>query len=113
VLITPFAGAGVQIEYLGAVIHVDPWSRGDYARAKRADLILITDVPADQLDSELIRSLRTPSTVVVVPTTQKEARDAEGVERLRAVDGAPVMRNAESIELAFPRATPRRWASRR
>ena len=26
--ITPFVGAGVQIEFGGTVIHVDPWSRG-------------------------------------------------------------------------------------
>jgi L-ascorbate metabolism protein UlaG (beta-lactamase superfamily) len=104
ILITPFAGAGVQLEYLGAVIHIDPWSRGDYTSAKPADLILITDTPADHLDPELIRRLSTPTTVVVVPTTPEEARDEEGAERLRALDGATVMRNDEYIEFAFPRA---------
>jgi L-ascorbate metabolism protein UlaG (beta-lactamase superfamily) len=104
VLVRPFAGAGVQIEYLGLVIHVDPWSRGDYSTAEPADLILVTDVPADHLDPDLIRTLSTPGTTVIVPTTPDEARDAEGAERLRAVEGALVLRNDESLELAFPRA---------
>ena len=103
VLVTPFAGASVQIEYHGLVIHVDPWSRGDYTRAKPADLILITDVPADHLDPQLIRTLSTPSTIVIVPTTPEEARDAEGAERLGSLEGPLVMRNDESMELAFPR----------
>ena len=102
VLVTPFAGAGVQLEHLGLVIHVDPWSRGDYSGAKPADVILITDTPADHLDPELIRTLSTPSTVIIVPTTPEDARDDEGADRLRTVGGA-VMRNDERIDLAFPR----------
>lgn len=103
VLVTPFAGAGVQLEHLGLVIHVDPWSRGDYSGAKPADLILITDTPADHLDPDLIRTLSTPSTVIIVPTTPGDARDEGGSDRLRALDGAAVMRNDERIDLAFPR----------
>jgi L-ascorbate metabolism protein UlaG (beta-lactamase superfamily) len=102
VLITPFAGASVQLEHLGVVVHVDPWSRGDYSAAKPADVILITDTPVDHLDPELIRRLSTPSTVIIVPLPPEDARDAGGAERLRAVDGA-VMRNDERIDLAFPR----------
>lgn len=95
--ITPFAGAGVQLEHRGIVVHVDPWSRARYgASALPADIILITDTPADHLDPELIRSLRAPGTVVIVPTDADGARDAGGAERLRAVPGAQVMRNGES-----------------
>jgi len=97
--ITPFAGAGVQLEYQGLVVHVDPWSRGDYDAALPADLILITDTPADHLDPELIRRLRTPRTVVVVPADPGSARDAGGAERLRAVEEAMVMQNGETMAL--------------
>ena len=102
--ITPFAGAGVQIDYRGGVIHVDPWSRGDYSTARPADLVLITDTPADHLDPPLIRSLRKPTTVVVVPSTPSEARDEGGATRLRAVPGAIVMANGErrSFSLGGP-----------
>ena len=41
--ITPLIHSSVQIEYAGKVIQVDPWSAGDLASAKSADLILITD----------------------------------------------------------------------
>jgi hypothetical protein len=41
--ITPIIHSSVQIEHAGKVIHVDPWSLGDYSHAKPADLILITD----------------------------------------------------------------------
>ena len=56
--ITPFVGASVQLEYEGTVIHVDPFSRGDYSDALPADLILVTDTPADHLDPALIAELR-------------------------------------------------------
>jgi L-ascorbate metabolism protein UlaG (beta-lactamase superfamily) len=97
--ITPFAGAGVQLEHRGMVIHVDPWSRGDYGAALPADVILITDTPADHLDPALIGRLRKPGTVVIVPADPATARDAGGAERLRAVEGATVMLNDETISL--------------
>lgn len=93
--ITHFAGASVQLEHQGVVVHVDPWSRVDYAAAAPADLILVTDTPSDHLDPELIRRLRTPETIVVVPTDPEDARDAGSAERLRAVPGTQVMRNGD------------------
>jgi L-ascorbate metabolism protein UlaG (beta-lactamase superfamily) len=95
IVITPFAGASAQLEYRGVVIHVDPWSRGDYAAAKPADLILITDTPTDHLDPALIERLRTPGTVVVVPIEPERARDAGGADRLRDVEPTQLMRNGE------------------
>jgi len=105
--ITPFAGAGVQIEYLGGVIHVDPWSRGDYSSAAPADLVLVTDTPADHLDPPLIQSLRKSTTVVVVPSSPADARDDGGATRLRGVQDAVVMRNGErrSFTLGEPPRT--------
>ena len=93
--ITHFAGASVQLEHQGIVVHVDPWSRGEYGDALPADLVLITDTPVDHLDPELIQRLRKPSAVVIVPTDPDGARDAGGAERLRAVPGTQVMRNGE------------------
>jgi len=93
--ITPFAGAGVQVEYQGTVIHVDPWSRADYSAALPADLILITDTSADHLDSDLIGTLRRPTTTVIVPSTPEDARDQGGASRLLAVAGTVVMNNGE------------------
>jgi len=95
--ITPFVGASVQIEYLGAVIHVDPWSRADYSGARPAALILITDTPADHLDPDLIAELRKPNATVIVPSTPANARDEGGATRLRAVPGAVVMDNGELL----------------
>lgn len=99
ILITPFAGASVQVEYSGVVIHVDPWGGGDYSEAKAADIILVTDTPADHLDPEMIARLRTPSTLVIVPAYPAEARDDAGAERLRGVEGADVMNVNERAEL--------------
>jgi len=104
--ITPFAGAGVQLEYRGRVVHVDPWSRGDYSQALPADLILITDTAADHLDPGLIASLRGTSTVVVVPATPETARDQGGAERLRAVPDATVMQNGDVAALPPSQEAP-------
>ena len=99
--ITPFGGAGVQFEYEGTVIHVDPASnRADYSSAKPADLILVTDTPGDHLDPNLIRQLRKPGAPVVLPSTPDEARDEGGRERVIAVPEATVMNNGDRATLA-------------
>ena len=99
ILITPFVGASVQVEYLGMVIHLDPWGRADYSDAQLADIILITDTSTDHLDPELIRQLRTPGTTVIVPASPEDARDEGGARRLHQVEGADVMNNGERLEL--------------
>ena len=100
ITITPFAGASVQIEYRGTVIHVDPWSRGDYSDAKPADLILVTDTPADHLDPGLIATLRKRGSPVVVSDRVEEARDEGSRERLSQVSDATVMDNGDRLTLA-------------
>ena len=99
ILITPLARASVQVEYSGFVVHVDPWSGGDYSEARPADVILITDTPPHHLDPEVIRQLRTPSTIVIVPAYPADARNEGGAERLRQVEGADVMSDDERVEL--------------
>jgi L-ascorbate metabolism protein UlaG (beta-lactamase superfamily) len=42
------------------VIHLDPWSQGDYANAKQADLVLITDIHGDHLDPAALAKIRKP-----------------------------------------------------
>lgn len=99
IVITPYVGASVQIEYEGAVIHVDPWGRGDYSNAKPADLILVTDTPADHLDPELIATLRKPGAPVVLSDRPEGARDEGSRERLLQVPDAVVMDNGDRLTL--------------
>ena len=98
--ITPFVGASVQLEYEGTVIHVDPFGRGDYSNALPADLILVTDSPADHLDPELIAQLRKPGAPVVLSDRPEEARDEGSRERLLQVPDATVMDNGDRLTLA-------------
>jgi L-ascorbate metabolism protein UlaG (beta-lactamase superfamily) len=99
-VITSYTGASVQIEFEGLVIHVDPWGRGDYSEAKPADLILVTDTPADHLDPELIATLRKPGAPVVLSDRPEEARDEGSRERLMQVQDALVMDNGDRLTLA-------------
>ena len=98
--ITSFVGAGVQVEFGGTVIHVDPWSRGDYTNALPADLILITDAPGDHLDPDLIQRLRKPGAPVVLPSTPENARDEGSRDRLLRVPDGIVMDNGDNLTLA-------------
>ncbi len=98
--ITSFVGAGVQVEFGGTVIHVDPWSRGDYTNALPADLILITDAPGDHLDPDLIQRLRKPGAPVVLPSTPENARDEGSRDRLLRVPDGIVMNNGDNLTLA-------------
>lgn len=91
--ITPIIHASVQIEHAGKVIHVDPWSAGDLASVKPADLILITDDVGHHLDVKAIERLRKPGTPVVMPASGK-TRIPDGIvlpngERTTAA-GVPV-----------------------
>ena len=62
VAITPITHASLQLEYAGMVIQVDPWSQGDYSRAKPADLMLVTGAENDHLDPAAIAKIRMADT---------------------------------------------------
>jgi len=69
--ITPLVHASVQLEHAGKVIQVDPWSVGDLSRAKKADLILVTDDVGHHLDVKAISQLRKPGAPVVIAANGK------------------------------------------
>lgn len=69
--VTPIIHASVQIEHAGKVVHVDPWSQGDYSRAKPGDVILVTDDNSHHLDVAQIQKLRKQGGVVVSPAIGK------------------------------------------
>lgn len=69
--ITPIIHSSVQIEHAGKVIQVDPWSLGNLARAKPADLILVTDDVGHHLDVRAIQQLRKPGAPVVIAANGK------------------------------------------
>ena len=71
ITITPMIHSSLQIEHAGKVIQVDPWSRLDLSRYKKADLILITDDPAHHLDLKAIAALRKPGAPVIIPEAGK------------------------------------------
>jgi len=74
--VTPIMRTGVQIEYGGKVIQVNPLSKydgkeieyvGKFDALKPADLIIISDVGADTLDVAEIAKIRKPGAPVVMP----------------------------------------------
>src|ERR687895_502940 len=87
--ITPIIHSSVQLEHAGRVIHVDPWSVGDYSRARPADLILVTDDVGHHLDVKAIQKLRKPGAPVIIAANGKS----------RVPDGI-VLANGESTETA-------------
>ncbi len=89
VAITPITHASVQLEYAGTVIQVDPWSQGDYSRARQADLILVTGAENDHLDLAAIAKIRKPGAPVVIPQAGRD----------KLPDGV-VMGNSETREIA-------------
>lgn len=67
VRVTPIMHASLMLEFGGKVIHVDPWSQGNFEGLPKADVILITDVHPDHLDRAQIDKLRKPTTVIIAP----------------------------------------------
>jgi len=82
--ITPVTHASVMLEWAGKVIHVDPWSQGDYAGLPKADLILITDIHGDHMDPKAIAAQKKEGTIIIAP---------EAVAK--TVTEAKVLRNGE------------------
>ena len=70
--ITTLLHAGVQLEYQGTVVQVDPWDRLGLPGAKPADLILISDDPGHHLDVGAIERLRKPGASVVLTAAGKQ-----------------------------------------
>ena len=65
--IMPLYHGSVMLEWAGKVIHVDPWSQGDYAGIPQADLFVITHTHRDHLDPAMIDKLKKPGTIIVGP----------------------------------------------
>jgi L-ascorbate metabolism protein UlaG (beta-lactamase superfamily) len=63
--IMPLYHGSVMLEFGGKVIHVDPWSQGDYTGIPPADMIVVTHTHADHLDRTMIDKLHKPSTLIV------------------------------------------------
>ena len=65
--LTPLYHGTVMLEFGGRVIHIDPWSQGDYTGIPPADLIVVTHTHADHLDRPMIDKLHKPNTIIVSP----------------------------------------------
>lgn len=72
VQIIPITHASLILKWDGKVIHVDPWSSGDYTGQPKADLILITDIHGDHLDPAQVAAVRKPDTIIIAPPAVQE-----------------------------------------
>ena len=72
-VITALGHASVQIEQGAKVVLVDPSAMtADLTAAKRADLILITDIHPDHFDPAAVAKLRKPGAPVIAPPAVAE-----------------------------------------
>jgi len=85
VKITPVQHASVMIEAGGQVIHIDPWSNGNYDGLPAADVILITDIHGDHMDPKILPKVSKSGTVILAPAAVAET-----------VKNATVIRNGET-----------------
>ena len=64
----PLYHGSVMLEFGGKVIHVDPWSQGDYTDVPQADLILVTHThaePSMNLTAMIEKVREKPATIIV------------------------------------------------
>ncbi|MCS7043931.1 MAG: MBL fold metallo-hydrolase [Bryobacteraceae bacterium] len=85
--LTAIRHASLMLEAGGKVIHVDPWSQGDYTGLPKADILLITDTHGDHFDLKAIEAVRRPDTLIIAPPAVAEK-----------LPGVRVLRNGESME---------------
>lgn len=84
-MISPIMHGTVMFEFMGKVIHVDPWSRADLAKYPKADWIFITDIHGDHYDPKGIDAVKRESTKIVAPGVVAEK-----------IPGAIVLKNGET-----------------
>jgi len=70
--VIPITHASLILKWDNMVIHVDPWSRGNYEGQPQADLILVTDTHGDHLDSKQVVAVSKEDTIVVGPQAVQE-----------------------------------------
>ena len=88
VQVIPITHGSVVLQWEGKVIHVDPWSQGDYDGVPQADLILVTDIHGDHMDPDQISKVRKANTVIIAPAAVQ-----------KTVTQARVLGNGESVEV--------------
>jgi L-ascorbate metabolism protein UlaG (beta-lactamase superfamily) len=87
--LTAIRHASFMLEAGGKVVHVDPWSQGDFTGLPKADVLLITDSHGDHFDLKAIEMVSHPDTIVIAPPVVAEK-----------LSGARVLRNGETAEAA-------------
>jgi L-ascorbate metabolism protein UlaG (beta-lactamase superfamily) len=86
--LTVIRHASFMLEAGGQVVHVDPWSQGNYDGLPQADLLLLTDTHGDHLDLKAIPKVRKTQTMVI-------ASAAAAAQ----VDGAVAMKNGDTKQI--------------
>jgi L-ascorbate metabolism protein UlaG (beta-lactamase superfamily) len=86
--ITPIRHASLMIEAGNKVIHIDPWSQGNYEGMPKADIILITDIHGDHMDPKAIELVRKADTQIIAPAAV-----------VKTVTNATAMANGETKTL--------------
>jgi L-ascorbate metabolism protein UlaG (beta-lactamase superfamily) len=67
VKITPINHASLMIEGGGKVIHIDPYSQGNYDGLPQADIVLITDIHGDHMDPKALAKVQKDGTAIFAP----------------------------------------------
>ncbi len=86
--LTAIRHASFMLEAGGQVIHVDPWSQGNYTGLPQADILLLTDTHGDHLDPKALALLRKSSTQLILPEAAA-----------KQVEGGKVMHNGDTLKL--------------
>ena len=91
--VTPIYHASTLLEIGGKAIHVDPFSKGDYAGLPKATFVLITDIHGDHLDPKALDAVVQPSTKIVAPPAV--------AEQLKGRPNVIVMKNGDKQDLGL------------
>jgi L-ascorbate metabolism protein UlaG (beta-lactamase superfamily) len=98
VRITPIKHASFQIDYNGRVIQVDPISTNNNSKAAKADIVLITDIHGDHMDSKAVEMLRKPGGVVIAPAAVRDALAGKSDNITVLANGATRTVNGITVE---------------
>lgn len=92
--IQPVQHAAIVLTWNGKAIYVDPYGGGDaYKTMKPADVVLITDIHPDHLDSATLASIKTDKATFIVPKAVADKLPSAYKSKVK------ILNNGESFEV--------------
>lgn len=85
--LTPIEHATMVLDWDGTIMYIDPVGGAEAFKGQpKPDIILITDIHGDHLNTETVAAVYTPKTKIIVPKAVKDKMPADWQDKVEVLD---------------------------